>query len=84
MSRSGLVWRALGVSILLALVHTWPLSMAPWRHSLNYHADAQLNGWIISWIAHALPTAPAHLPPTARREWPMSVRWATAAMSAAR
>ena len=61
MSRSGLVWRALGVSMLLALVHTWPLSMAPWRHSLNYHADAQLNAWIISWIAHALPTAPAHL-----------------------
>src|SRR6185295_815072 len=45
----------------LAVFHTWPLSSAPWRLSLNHHADAQLNAWIVSWIANALPTAPAHL-----------------------
>ncbi len=43
------------------MVHTWPLSSAPWRLSMNYHADAELNAWILSWVAHALPTAPTHL-----------------------
>jgi hypothetical protein len=52
---------AAALFVLLAVVHTWPLSSAPWRRSLNYHADAQLNAWIVSWIAHTLPTAPAHL-----------------------
>src|SRR5262245_60840958 len=61
MNRSGPVWRALGLSAALAVIHTWPLSAAPWRLSLNYHADAQLNAWIISWIAHTLPASPAHL-----------------------
>jgi hypothetical protein len=61
MSRPGAAWRALGLSAALAIVHTWPLSAAPWYFSLNYHADAQLNAWILSWIAHALTTAPAHL-----------------------
>ena len=54
-------WRALVVCLALAIAHTWPLSSAPWRWSMNYHADAELNAWILSWVAHALPTAPAHL-----------------------
>lgn len=53
--------RAAALFVLLAVVHTWPLSSAPWRQSLNYHADAELNAWIISWIAHILPASPAHL-----------------------
>lgn len=54
-------WRSLLVCLALAIVHTWPLSSAPWRLSMNYHADAELNAWILSWVAHTLPTAPAHL-----------------------
>lgn len=42
----------------LAILHTWPLASAPHRLSLNYNADAQLNAWIVSWVAHTLPTAP--------------------------
>ena len=52
---------ALAIFVALAVFHTWPLARAPWRLSLNYHADAQLNSWIVSWIAHTLPAAPAHL-----------------------
>ena len=52
---------ALVIFVALAVFHTWPLARAPWRLSLNHHADAQLNSWIVSWIAHTLPAAPAHL-----------------------
>ncbi|HKW02132.1 MAG TPA: hypothetical protein VJN96_20085 [Vicinamibacterales bacterium] len=52
---------ALACFVALAVFHTWPLSSAPWRLSLNHHADAQLNAWIVSWIAHTLPAAPTHL-----------------------
>jgi hypothetical protein len=49
------------VFLALALLHTWPIGRAPARLSLNYNADAQLNAWIISWIAHILPTHPTQL-----------------------
>lgn len=49
------------LACLLAVVHTWPLAAAPHRHSLNYHADAELNAWIVSWIAYALPHEPGRL-----------------------
>lgn len=52
---------ALLVCLGLAVIHTWPLSSAPWRLSLNYHADAELNAWIVTWVAHALPVSPAQL-----------------------
>ena len=57
-SRAG--W-ALALFVVLTVFHTWPLSSAPWRLSLNHHADVELNSWIVSWIAHTLPRAPAHL-----------------------
>ena len=47
--------------VLLAVAHTWPLALAPGRHSLNYNADAELNEWIMAWVAHQLPRDPAHL-----------------------
>jgi hypothetical protein len=53
--------RAFAVFVALAIVHTWPIAAAPWRHSLNHNADAQLCEWTIAWIAHALPRDPAHL-----------------------
>lgn len=45
--------------LALSVLHTWPLASAPHRLSLNHNADAQLNAWIVSWIAHVLPTTPA-------------------------
>ncbi len=47
--------------LALAVLHTWPLASAPHRLSLNHNADAQLNAWIVSWIAHILPTDPGRL-----------------------
>ena len=46
--------------LALAILHTWPLASAPHRLSLNHNADAQLNAWIVSWIAHVVPTDPTH------------------------
>ena len=37
------------------------MSLAPARLSLNGNADAQVNEWIVSWIAHTLPTHPLRL-----------------------
>jgi hypothetical protein len=47
------------IFIALAVLHTWPLASAPHRLSLNHNADAQLNAWIVSWVAHSVPTEPA-------------------------
>src|SRR3954452_24441037 len=47
--------------VLLAIVHTWPLAANPGRHSRNDNGDAQLNEWILAWVAHQLPRDPAHL-----------------------
>ncbi|HTI39781.1 MAG TPA: hypothetical protein VL484_19630 [Vicinamibacterales bacterium] len=52
---------AAAVCLLLAIVHTWPLALAPGRHSRNDNGDAQLNEWIMAWVAHQLPRDPAHL-----------------------
>lgn len=46
---------------LLAVVHTWPLASAPGTLSRNDNGDAQLNEWIMAWVAHQLPRVPAHL-----------------------
>ena len=52
---------AFAICLLLAVAHTWPLALAPGRHSLNYNADAELNAWIMAWVAHQLPRDPANL-----------------------
>jgi len=52
---------AAAVLVGLTVLHTWPLARSPAHLSLNGNADAQLNEWIISWIAHALPTRPHSL-----------------------
>jgi hypothetical protein len=52
---------ALVVYLLLAALHTWPIASAPGRFSLNHNADAELNAWTLSWIAHTLPRDPLHL-----------------------
>ena len=49
------------ICLLLAVLHTWPLAANPGRHSRNDNGDAQLNEWIMAWVAHQLPRDPAHL-----------------------
>jgi hypothetical protein len=53
--------RIAALCLLLAVVHTWPLATAPGTLSRNDNADAQLNEWIMAWVAHQLPRAPARL-----------------------
>ena len=53
--------RIAAICLLLAVVHTWPLATAPGTLSRNDNADAELNEWIMAWVAHQLPRAPAHL-----------------------
>ena len=45
----------------LAIIHTWPLATAPGTWCRNDNGDAQLNEWILAWVAHQLPRSPAHL-----------------------
>jgi hypothetical protein len=56
------VWlAAAALSVLLAVAHTWPLATAPATLSRNDNGDAQLNAWILAWVAHQLPRDPLHL-----------------------
>ena len=47
--------------VALAVIHTWPLALAPGTYSRNDNGDAQLNEWILAWVAHTLPRDPLHL-----------------------
>jgi len=49
------------VFALLAVVHTWPLVTEPGTLSRNDNGDAQLNEWILAWVAHQLPRHPLQL-----------------------
>lgn len=52
---------AFAISLLLAVAHTWPLALDPGRYSRNDNADAELNAWILAWVAHQLPRDPLNL-----------------------
>lgn len=52
---------AAALCLLLAVVHTWPLAIAPGTYARTDNGDAQLNAWILAWVAHQLPRAPARL-----------------------
>jgi hypothetical protein len=52
---------AFAICLLLAITHTWPLALHPSRYSRNDNADAELNEWILAWVAHQLPRDPLHL-----------------------
>ena len=58
-------WRAaaasLGLFVLLAVVHLWPLASAPGTLSRNDNGDFVLHEWIMAWVAHAVATDPLHL-----------------------
>ncbi len=51
----------LGLFVLLAVVHTWPLAARPDVHSRVDNGDYSLNVWAVDWVARTLPTDPAHL-----------------------
>ena len=55
------LWSAAGVFVMLAVVHTWPLTTDLRGLSRNDNADTMLNTWIVSWVAHQLPRDPLHL-----------------------
>ncbi len=55
------VLTAVIVFALLAVIHTWPLITDPAHLSRNDSADAELNEWIVSWVARQLPRDPAQL-----------------------
>ncbi len=47
--------------MLLAVLHTWPLTLSPGYYSRLDSADANLNTWAIAWVAHTLPGHPGQL-----------------------
>ena len=49
------------VFVLLAVVHTWPLTTDPSHLSRVDSADGSLNIWAIGWVAHALTHHPSQL-----------------------
>jgi hypothetical protein len=51
----------LGLFVLLAIVHTWPLAARPAVNSRVDNGDYNLNVWAVDWVARTLPTDPAHL-----------------------
>jgi hypothetical protein len=58
-------WRrhaaTLGFFTLFAIVHTWPLALAPHRWSRIDNGDYSLNAWTMAWVAHQAPRDPLHL-----------------------
>lgn len=51
----------LGLFLLLAIVHTWPLAKRPAVYSRVDNGDYSLNVWAIDWVARTLPTNPTQL-----------------------
>jgi hypothetical protein len=51
----------LGLFVLLAVAHTWPLGQRPGVHSRVDNGDYSLNVWAVDWVARTLPTDPTHL-----------------------
>ena len=51
----------LGIFVLLAVGHTWPLAQRPGVHSRVDNGDYNLNVWAVDWVARTLPVDPTHL-----------------------
>ena len=60
-SRLAFPLASLGLFVLLAVMHTWPLATAPGRLSRNDTADTVHKEWILAWDAHQLAHDPWHL-----------------------
>jgi hypothetical protein len=47
--------------VAMAVLHSWPLASDPVHLSRLDNHDAELNTWIVAWVAHILPRAPLSL-----------------------
>lgn len=45
----------------MAVLHSWPLASDPGRLARLDNHDAELNTWIVAWVAHILPRDPLSL-----------------------
>jgi hypothetical protein len=45
----------------IAVLHSWPLASDPSHLARLDNHDAELNTWIVAWVAHALPRQPLSL-----------------------
>jgi hypothetical protein len=52
---------ALAFFLGMAVLHSWPLASDPSHLSRLDNHDAELNTWIVAWVAHALPRQPLSL-----------------------
>jgi hypothetical protein len=55
------VWVSLAVFVALAVLHTWPLALAPSTLSRNDNFDTVLHEWTLAWLAHQIVRDPVHL-----------------------
>ena len=59
--RRRFVWVSLAVFVVLAVLHTWPLVLAPGTLSRNDNLDTVLHEWTLAWLAHQIVRQPFHL-----------------------
>ncbi len=52
---------ALAFFLAMAVLHSWPLASDPVHLARLDNHDAELNTWIVAWVAHILPRAPLSL-----------------------
>ncbi len=60
-ARRRFTWISLALFVALALLHTWPLILAPSTFSRNDNADTVLHQWILAWLAHQVVQDPLSL-----------------------
>ena len=61
LSRFRFVWLSLAIFIVFALLHTWPLALAPETLSRTDTADTVLHQWTLAWLAHQIVQDPLGL-----------------------
>ncbi|MCX6552987.1 MAG: hypothetical protein NTY02_18635, partial [Acidobacteria bacterium] len=60
-ARAGRVAALFLFCVLLTVVHTWPMVLAPHRYSRVDNGDYQLNASAIAWVSHQVTADPARL-----------------------
>ena len=55
------IWVSLAVFVVLAVLHTWPLALAPGTLSRNDNLDTVLHEWTLALRAHQIVRGPLHL-----------------------
>ena len=59
--RRRFAWVSLALFLALAVLHTWPLALAPNTLSRNDNLDTVLHEWTLAWLAHQIVHDPLHL-----------------------